>query len=212
MGRNCVQFKKYYCCPVIAIIPRQTRHIQLLSSCPNSRVPAGDQTHQRDTTSTITRKPSARAPLIPQWYALHHEGHPSNYRLSQNAGFKVARIPHAHANQHSQADASSPVTSDQENSSIPAKGGSTSVLRASSPPGGPRSAIRRRAAADHKETVKNARPSSTRAAGAGGSSGTMLRLYTDESPGLKVDPMVILFLSLGFIFSVVALHCECNKF
>ncbi len=34
----------------------------------------------------------------------------------------------------------------------------------------------------------------------------MLRLYTDESPGLKVDPMVILFLSLGFIFSVVALH------
>lgn len=36
----------------------------------------------------------------------------------------------------------------------------------------------------------------------------MLRLYTDESPGLKVDPMVILFLSLGFIFSVVALHRE----
>ena len=36
----------------------------------------------------------------------------------------------------------------------------------------------------------------------------MLRLYTDESPGLKVDPMVIMFLSLGFIFSVVALHCE----
>ena len=36
----------------------------------------------------------------------------------------------------------------------------------------------------------------------------MLRLYTDESPGLKVDPMVILFLSLGFIFSVVALHCK----
>jgi hypothetical protein len=34
----------------------------------------------------------------------------------------------------------------------------------------------------------------------------MLRLYTDESPGLKVDPMVIMFLSLGFIFSVVALH------
>lgn len=37
----------------------------------------------------------------------------------------------------------------------------------------------------------------------------MLRLYTDESPGLKVDPMVIMFLSLGFIFSVVALHREC---
>ena len=33
-----------------------------------------------------------------------------------------------------------------------------------------------------------------------------LGLYTDESPGLKVDPVVILVLSLGFIFSVVALH------
>lgn len=31
-------------------------------------------------------------------------------------------------------------------------------------------------------------------------------LYTDESPGLKVDPVVVLVLSLVFIFSVVALH------
>ena len=31
-------------------------------------------------------------------------------------------------------------------------------------------------------------------------------LYTDESPGLKVDPVVVFVLSLGFIFSVVALH------
>lgn len=34
----------------------------------------------------------------------------------------------------------------------------------------------------------------------------LLGLYTDESPGLKVDPVVVLVLSLGFIFSVVALH------
>ena len=34
-------------------------------------------------------------------------------------------------------------------------------------------------------------------------------LYTDESPGLKVDPVVVLVLSLVFIFSVVALHSEC---
>ena len=34
----------------------------------------------------------------------------------------------------------------------------------------------------------------------------VLGLYTDESPGLKVDPVVVLVLSLGFIFSVVALH------
>lgn len=33
-------------------------------------------------------------------------------------------------------------------------------------------------------------------------------LYTDESPGLKVDPVVVLVLSLVFIFSVVALHSE----
>ncbi|KAK1731938.1 Sec61beta family-domain-containing protein [Colletotrichum acutatum] len=83
-----------------------------------------------------------------------------------------------------------------------------SVARPSSPtpPGGPRTAIRRRAAADQKEKIANARPNSTRAAGAGGSSSTMLRLYTDESPGLKVDPVVVLVLSLVFIFSVVALH------
>lgn len=42
------------------------------------------------------------------------------------------------------------------------------------PPGGPKTAIRRRAAADQKDKVANARPSSTRAAGAGGSSSTML--------------------------------------
>jgi hypothetical protein len=39
----------------------------------------------------------------------------------------------------------------------------------------------------------------------------MLRLYTDESPGLKVDPVVVLVLSLVFIFSVVALHSECTR-
>ncbi|OBT65515.1 hypothetical protein VE03_04958 [Pseudogymnoascus sp. 23342-1-I1] len=74
------------------------------------------------------------------------------------------------------------------------------------PPGGPKTAIRRRAAADQKDKVANVRPSSTRAAGAGGSSSTMLKLYTDESPGLKVDPVVVLVLSIVFIFSVVALH------
>jgi hypothetical protein len=31
-----------------------------------------------------------------------------------------------------------------------------------------------------------AKPNSTRAAGAGGSSNTMLKLYTDDSPGLRV--------------------------
>ncbi|KAA8910537.1 Sec61beta family-domain-containing protein [Sphaerosporella brunnea] len=74
------------------------------------------------------------------------------------------------------------------------------------PPGGPKTAIRRRAAQDRAQKIASTRPSSTRAAGAGGSSSTMLKLYTDESPGLKVDPVIVLVLSLGFIFSVVALH------
>lgn len=36
----------------------------------------------------------------------------------------------------------------------------------------------------------------------------LAELYTDESPGLKVDPVVVLVLSLVFIFSVVALHSK----
>ncbi|KAI4653348.1 hypothetical protein J4E93_001113 [Alternaria ventricosa] len=85
--------------------------------------------------------------------------------------------------------------------------GSTTARPASpKPPGGPATVMRRKAAADRAEKTANLRPSSTRAAGAGGSSSTMLRLYTDESPGLKVDPVVVMTLSVVFIFSVVALH------
>ncbi|KAI8962518.1 Sec61beta family-domain-containing protein [Daldinia sp. FL1419] len=104
-----------------------------------------------------------------------------------------------------QAYKSSPRAASPVNSPA-ATGSSTGRPSSPAPPGGARTAIRRRAAADQKEKIANARPSSTRAAGAGGSSSTMLRLYTDESPGLKVDPVVVLVLSLVFIFSVVALH------
>ena len=45
-----------------------------------------------------------------------------------------------------------------------------------------KNSFRRRAAGS---TV--AKPNSTRAAGAGGSSNTMLKLYTDDSPGLRVS-------------------------
>ena len=44
------------------------------------------------------------------------------------------------------------------------------------------SSSRRRAAG----STQVSRPNSTRAAGAGGSSNTMLKLYTDDSPGLRV--------------------------
>ncbi|KAH8597424.1 Sec61beta family-domain-containing protein [Bisporella sp. PMI_857] len=99
---------------------------------------------------------------------------------------------------------SSPRPSSPVNS--PGVSGGSGRPSSPTPPGGPKTAIRRRAAADQKDKLANARPSSTRAAGAGGSSSTMLKLYTDESPGLKVDPVVVLVLSLVFIMSVVALH------
>ena len=70
------------------------------------------------------------------------------------------------------------------------------------------------------------RVNSSRAAGAGGSSNTMLKLYTDDSPGLRVyvsltslkeailkylhnfyrDPFIVLVLSLSFIGSIFFLH------
>ena len=75
------------------------------------------------------------------------------------------------------------------------------------------------------------KPNSSRAAGAGGSSNTMLKLYTDDSPGLRVyvfhlalyfwssihfhwplttflnsDPFVVIVLSLSFIGSIFFLH------
>ncbi|KAI0315563.1 Pre protein translocase Sec Sec61-beta subunit [Amylostereum chailletii] len=62
--------------------------------------------------------------------------------------------------------------------------------------------IRRRAGA----STAASKPNSTRAAGAGGSSNTMLRLYTDDSPGLRVDPFIVIVLSLSFIGSIFFLH------
>ncbi|CUM51109.1 unnamed protein product [Debaryomyces fabryi] len=73
-------------------------------------------------------------------------------------------------------------------------------------PGGLRSAAKRRVTADKKAQSTNAMPLSTRSAGAGGSSATMMKLFTDEAQGLRVDPLVVLFLAVGFIFSVIILH------
>ncbi|GAA5832057.1 hypothetical protein JCM11251_002803 [Rhodosporidiobolus azoricus] len=75
-------------------------------------------------------------------------------------------------------------------------------------PGATGPQMRRRAAAlTAAASGKNAdAPGSARAAGAGGSSSTMMRLYTDEAPGLKVDPVIVLSLAVVFIFSVVSLH------
>ncbi|ABN68709.1 predicted protein, partial [Scheffersomyces stipitis CBS 6054] len=76
----------------------------------------------------------------------------------------------------------------------------------SAAPGGLRSAVKRKTTADKKASTANALPLSTRAAGAGGSSSTMMKLFTDEAQGLRVDPLVVLVLAVGFIFSVIILH------
>ncbi|PVF98674.1 Pre protein translocase Sec Sec61-beta subunit [Serendipita vermifera] len=86
--------------------------------------------------------------------------------------------------------------SDSDRPSSPTGKASSSAV--AKPPG---AQVRRRATGS---TV--AKPNSARAAGAGGSSNTMLKLYTDDSPGLRVDPFVVLILSLSFIGSIFFLH------
>ncbi|KAI8805051.1 transport protein Sec61 subunit beta-like protein [Cladochytrium replicatum] len=69
----------------------------------------------------------------------------------------------------------------------------------SSPPVGasPRTAAGLRKRAPHK-------PAAPRAPGP--STSGMMRIYTDDSPGIKVDPVVVLIGSLTFIASVFILH------
>ncbi|KAJ9188496.1 hypothetical protein P3X46_003849 [Hevea brasiliensis] len=40
----------------------------------------------------------------------------------------------------------------------------------------------------------------------GGAAGTMLQFYTDDAPGLKISPNVVLMMSIGFIAFVAILH------
>lgn len=45
-----------------------------------------------------------------------------------------------------------------------------------------------------------------RTAGGGAAGGTMLQFYTDDAPGLKISPNVVLVMSIGFIAFVSVLH------
>ncbi|CCD22337.1 Arf family guanine nucleotide exchange factor SBH2 NDAI_0A01790 [Naumovozyma dairenensis CBS 421] len=74
------------------------------------------------------------------------------------------------------------------------------------PPGGQRTLQKRRQAQSIKEKQLKQTPTSTRAAGYGGSSANILKIFTDEADGLSVDPLVVMFLAVAFIFSVIALH------
>ncbi|CAF2094364.1 protein transport protein Sec61 subunit beta [Brassica rapa] len=42
--------------------------------------------------------------------------------------------------------------------------------------------------------------------GGGGAAGSMLQFYTDDAPGLKISPNVVLVMSIGFIAFVAVLH------
>ncbi|GLT50681.1 hypothetical protein SLA2020_241500 [Shorea laevis] len=46
----------------------------------------------------------------------------------------------------------------------------------------------------------------TSAGASGGAAGTMLQFYTDDAPGLKISPNVVLAMSIGFIAFVAILH------
>lgn len=70
-------------------------------------------------------------------------------------------------------------------------------------PGGAQTLAKRRA---NKPTAKSQAPASSRAAGAGGSSASMLKIFNEEAQGLKVEPLVVLVFAIAFIFSVVSLH------
>ncbi|TFK50334.1 hypothetical protein OE88DRAFT_1660640 [Heliocybe sulcata] len=74
--------------------------------------------------------------------------------------------------------------SDSDTPSAPAtpNGAVGRPAAAGKPPG---AQIRRRA------TGQVAKPNSARAAGAGGSSNTMLKLYTDDAPGLRVCVLLV---------------------
>ncbi|TRM58973.1 hypothetical protein BD626DRAFT_509341 [Schizophyllum amplum] len=74
----------------------------------------------------------------------------------------------------------------------------TSPSGVAKPPG----ALRRRAT----PSSASAKPTSSRSAGAGGSSSTMLKLYTDDSPGWRVEPHVVVVLAVSFIASIFFLH------
>jgi len=91
--------------------------------------------------------------------------------------------------------ASSPVNS-------PTVGTASGRPSSPTPPGGPKTAIRRRAAADQKDKLANARPSSTRAAGAGGSSSTMLSMCS--SPLMVVIGFGAYRMDLGPFANVTA--------
>ncbi|KAH0980546.1 hypothetical protein GBA52_007723 [Prunus armeniaca] len=55
-------------------------------------------------------------------------------------------------------------------------------------------------------TASMRRRRTTSGGASGGAAGTMLQFYTDDAPGLKISPNVVLIMSIGFIAFVAVLH------
>ncbi|XP_018474450.1 protein transport protein Sec61 subunit beta [Raphanus sativus] len=56
-------------------------------------------------------------------------------------------------------------------------------------------------------SMRRRKPSGSGGGGAsGGAAGSMLQFYTDDAPGLKISPNVVLVMSIGFIAFVAVLH------
>ncbi|KAF9687701.1 hypothetical protein SADUNF_Sadunf02G0120400 [Salix dunnii] len=55
-------------------------------------------------------------------------------------------------------------------------------------------------------SMRRRRTTSGGASGGAGAAGTMLQFYTDDAPGLKISPNVVLVMSIGFIAFVAILH------
>ncbi|KAJ8900221.1 hypothetical protein K2173_024861 [Erythroxylum novogranatense] len=55
-------------------------------------------------------------------------------------------------------------------------------------------------------TASLRRRKTTSGGASGGAAGTMLQFYTDDAPGIKISPNVVLIMSIGFIAFVAILH------
>eukprot|EP00741_Cyanophora_paradoxa_P004385 tig00000802_g4256.t1 len=73
------------------------------------------------------------------------------------------------------------------------------------PSGGSSGVVTRSSSAGRQRTVRRA-PTSTAVARPNTGGGNFLRFYTEDSPGLKIGPNVVLCLSLLFIGFVILLH------
>ncbi|CAK7327427.1 unnamed protein product [Dovyalis caffra] len=84
----------------------------------------------------------------------------------------------------------------------------TSSSSSTSRPGvmAPRGSAAATAGMRRRRVVSSASSGGGGSSGIGGPGSNMLRFYTDDAPGLKISPTIVLVMSLCFIGFVTALH------